>query len=155
MNVLLIVERPGSLAAITRRLEKSGCRCAFAHSYTEAARIAQTESFELILSAIPPRDNAMSSLTEGLAGTSASVFYAHPVEDGCWWLPALRKGLQCFGSPAMRAVEFTSVLDQVVEEAQRSGVSGQKLRPSAILLPGTVSGTEPEESASRHSVAAG
>jgi hypothetical protein len=154
LNVLLIVERPGTFAAIARRLEeKNACRCLFVHSYAEAKRLVQSRSFDLILSAIPPRNNAISSLAETLAGTRASVFYAHPVEDGCWWLPALRNGLQCFGTPALRPREFSSLLDQVVEEAQGRGAFGEKPPVPAFRPTHNSSGTDRGEPAHTHSVA--
>ncbi|HVB35009.1 MAG TPA: hypothetical protein VNJ52_11650 [Patescibacteria group bacterium] len=116
LSVLLIEEASGSFSGIIRRLEKTGCRCRSANSYAEARSMLAAETPELVLSAIPPREKAMSSLTAALAGTGASVFYAHLVEDSCWWLPALRNGLECFGAPAMRPGEFTSLLDRVVAE---------------------------------------
>lgn len=116
MRVLMIGEGSGSFSGITRRLERTGCRCRFANSYEEARRLVEKEDFKLVLSVIPPRENAMSLLTMAMAGTHANIFYAHPVEDSCWWLPMLRDGSQCFGKPALRPSEFTRLLDRVVEE---------------------------------------
>lgn len=118
LSVLLIGERPGTFSGIIRRLERYGCRCRLADSYAEAHRLVVAEAFELVLSVIPPRDRAMSSLTEALAGSRASVFYVHRVEDSCWWLPALRDGSPCLGAPALRPGDFMSMLDRVVEEAR-------------------------------------
>lgn len=130
LTVLLIAEGSGSFARIIRRLEKSGCSCRFASSYAEAQRLVRAQTFELVLSVIPPRENAMSCLTESLAGTHASVFYAHPVEDSCWWLPALRNGFKCFGAPALRPPEFTALLDAVVKQIREDRVSRQTSVPS-------------------------
>jgi len=128
-GVLLIGEGSGSFAGIIRRLEKSGCRCQVANSYAEAQHLVEEDGFELVLSVIPPRENAMSLLTVALAGTHANIFYAHRVEDGCWWLPVLRDGLQCFGAPALRPSEFTNLLDRVVLEIREH--EGKKLQPAA------------------------
>ena len=132
LRVLLIGEGSGSFSGIIRRLEKTGCRCQFANSYAEAQRLVEEEAFELVLSAIPPREKAMSLLTMALAGTHANVFYAHPVEDSCWWLPVLRDGLQCFGAPALRPSEFTRLLDRVVGGIQ--GRSDAGLQPATAKL---------------------
>lgn len=113
-RVLLIGEGSKSFAGIVRRLEKSGCGCRFANSYAEALRLIETEPFELVLSVIPPREKAVSSLASALKGTRATVFYAHLVEDSCWWVPSLRDGAECFGTPALRPAEFTGLLDRLV-----------------------------------------
>jgi hypothetical protein len=104
------------------------------NSYEEARHLIVTEAFELVLSVIPPRENAISTLAELLAGTQASVFYAHPVEDSCWWLPALRNGLQCLGAPALRPGEVTSLLDQLVEEIRERRASLREPRASSACL---------------------
>jgi hypothetical protein len=44
------------------------------------------------------------------------LFYSQPVEDGCWWLPALRHGQNCFGSSALRPSQFIAALDEAIEE---------------------------------------
>ena len=114
-GVLLIGESDRSFSHITRRLERHGCRCRFVNSYEQARQMLAQESFSLLLSVIPPRDNAMSLLTNMLVGSEASIYYAQPVEDSCWWLPALRQGERCFGTPALRPSEFATVLDREVE----------------------------------------
>lgn len=132
LSVLLIEEGSGSFSGIIRRLDKIGCRCRVAKSYAEARSLVAAETPELVLSVIPPRDNAMSSLTAALAGTNASVFYVHPVEDSCWWLPALCHGSPCFGAPALRPSEFTILLDRVVEEL-RQGRTLKPQQPEPVL----------------------
>jgi hypothetical protein len=49
-----------------------------------------------------------------------TLFYSQEVEDGCWWLPALRRGTNCFGAPAFRPSEFVTVLDETIEEIRSS-----------------------------------
>ncbi len=128
LRVLLIAESPGSLSVTIRRLEGSGCRCSVARSYGEARFLAQTETFELVLGAIPPRGNALSSLIEALAGTQANLFYAYQVEDGCWWLPAFRNGARCLGAPAFRPAEFAAMLERLLEEI-REGQAAKSPAP--------------------------
>jgi len=116
LNVLFIGESLRSFSHIAGRLERGGCRCRFAKTYEEARQSIQNEGFDLVLSVAQPRDNAISSITSLLAGTPASFFYALPVEETCWWLPALRQGKRCFGAPALRPSEFAGLLDEVVAE---------------------------------------
>jgi hypothetical protein len=135
VDVLLIGESVGSFSHIVERLEKSGCRCRFANSYEEAQQLLADETFELVLSVIAPHANSISSLADRLVGTHASVYYAQPVEDGCWWLPALRLGQRCFGTPALRPSEFAGVLGQLVQEVRTGHRSELKPVVRMFVLP--------------------
>lgn len=116
VKALLVGESPRSFAHIVKRLETAGYRCQFAVSHEEAAKLSETEAFALVLSVSKPQDGAIALLVERLAGTEATFFWAHPVEDGCWWLPALRHGERCFGRPALRPSEFAGELDRIIAE---------------------------------------
>lgn len=120
LNVLLIGDSPRSFTHIVNRLEKSGCDCRLVKSYDEARHAMLNEGFDIVLSVVAPRENAIVSLADTLAGTAASFFYALPVEESCWWLPALRRGQPCVGAPALRPNEFAGVLDEVVAEVRAS-----------------------------------
>ncbi|MDE3137003.1 MAG: hypothetical protein KGL59_10550 [Acidobacteriota bacterium] len=133
-GVLLIGESARSFTHIIRRLEHHGCRCRFVDSYEQAREFIRKEPFNLVLSVIPPREHAISSLTEMLFGTRASIYYAQLVEDGCWWLPALRQGERCFGAPALRPSEFASLLDQEVERSHKAAEAKPK-PPVAPVIP--------------------
>lgn len=135
INVLLIGESARSFSHIVERLERYGCRCRFADSYEEARRLLSAQDFELVLSVIPPRENAISSLANLLVGTRASVYYAQPVEDGCWWLPALRFGQRCFGAPALRPSEFAILLGEIVETIHTGKESEPEPAVRMLVLP--------------------
>jgi DNA-binding NtrC family response regulator len=115
-RVLLIGENSQGSSYLTKRLEGRGCDCRFATSYSEACALLQAEHFDLVLSPMRLRNASVFPLMDLLAGSSMSVFYSHAVEEGCWWLPALRRGQRCFGSSALRPSEFVIVLDEVIEE---------------------------------------
>ena len=53
-------------------------------------------------------------LIDLLAGSDSSLFYYRAVEEGCCWLPPERFGQRCFGSGALRAGEFASLLDKTI-----------------------------------------
>ena len=135
-TVLLIGESPRSFSHISKRLEESGCRCRFAQNYEEARQTLLQGNFDIVLSAVPPHDNAIASLVEILAGTGASFFYALPVEESCWWLPALRQGERCIGAPALRPNEFANVLSQVVEEFRSARTIEGKPEDLPVKIPG-------------------
>lgn len=138
LNVLLIGENWKKVSIVVRKLERNGFRCQFAASYSQARSLAVTGAIELVLTTIPPRGHAISSLAATLEGTHASLFYALSVEDGCWWLPALRNGSRCLGDPALRPAEFTRLLDEVIENALARRKGTQEAQQSLF-------GSPPEE----------
>ncbi|MDE3137002.1 MAG: hypothetical protein KGL59_10545 [Acidobacteriota bacterium] len=99
------------------------------------------------MSAIPPQPGAISSLTERLSGAKASFYYAYPVENGCWWMPALHRGERCFGAPAMRPAKFAGLIDQVVEEIRAERERERKIAPAAIARVVPVRPAQPRKSA--------
>jgi hypothetical protein len=116
IRVLLVGESAKSFRLMKRSLKRRRCRCRTATSYEQAHRLVGEDIPDVVLSTIPPRPGAISSMTELLEGTEASFYYAYPVEDGCWWLPALRRGERCLGAPALRSREFTLLFDRVLAE---------------------------------------
>ena len=42
------------------------------------------------------------------------MFQLLRVENGCWWLPVIRNGVDCVGTSAFSPKEFTSVLAEIV-----------------------------------------
>lgn len=95
----------------------------------------EAEKPDIVLSAIPPQLGAIAAMTDLLTGSRASFYYAYPVENSCWWLPALHRGERCLGAPAMRPGEFSDVLDQVVEEirSERESERRKAAKPIPIL----------------------
>ncbi len=55
-------------------------------------------------------------LRAALSGSRTTLFYMLPVEVGCWWVPILRIGAECFGCRALRPREFSDDLDRIVHE---------------------------------------
>jgi hypothetical protein len=117
-RALLIAEGLQSPSSLARRLEGQGCWCSFARSYREACSSLGNQDFDLVLSPLRLRGVTLFPLIDLLAGSRITLFYSHPVEQGCWWLPGLRRGQKCFGSAAFRPSEFVSVLDEAIVEVQ-------------------------------------
>lgn len=131
IRVLLVGETTNSFRRLKKSLGRRHCRYQTATSYEEAHRLIGEEMPDFVLSALRPRPGAISSLTERLSGSPASFYYAYPVEDGCWWLPALERGERCLGAPALRSTEFTRVFDSVLGEIRAEREAEQKLTAPA------------------------
>ena len=115
-RALLIAEGPQTPSCLARRLERQGYSCGFARSYREACSSLANQDFNLVLSPLRLRGVTLFPLVDLLEGSKVTLFYSHPVEQSCWWLPGLRWGQKCFGSAAFQPSEFVSVLDEVIVE---------------------------------------
>jgi hypothetical protein len=117
-KALLIGENPQGSSYLAKRMQGRGWECSCATSYQEACLLLRSEGFDLVLSPMRLRGATLFPLIELLEGSRVTLFYSHGVEQGCWWLPALRHGERCFGSCALRPSEFVSVLDEAIAEIQ-------------------------------------
>jgi hypothetical protein len=113
-KALVIAEGLQTTSCLARRLEGQGCSCSFVRSYREARSSLGNQDFDLVLSPLRLRGVTLFPLVDLLEGSKVTLFYSYPVEQGCWWLPALRRGQKCFGSAAFRPSEFVSMLDEVI-----------------------------------------
>ena len=116
VRVLLVGESPKVFSSCRRRLETNGCRCEFAECEREVWNILQQEQFDIVLSVHRGQSSEPESLGAFLSGSRTTLFYALPVENGCWWVPILKVGEECFGAPALRPTEFANALDEVLEQ---------------------------------------
>jgi hypothetical protein len=130
LNALLVGESILGASFLVNRLWQRGCRCQFATSYEELRAVLKEKDIDLVLCPTRLHGRNLLPLIDLLDGSNVSLFYAQSVEEGCWWLPALRKGHKCFGSCAVRPSEFIPVLDEVIDEARPGGRLNQRaVRP--------------------------
>src|ERR1700722_19856620 len=114
VRVLLVADSPKVFCSCRRRLEKNGCHCEFVECQREVWNVLEHRQFDIVLSVHRGRSARTESLGALLSGSRTTLFYALPVEKGCWWVPILKVGEECFGAPALRPTEFAYVLDEVL-----------------------------------------
>ena len=112
INVLVVGESP-CLFSSFRRLERLGCECHFAESHREVSALLSHTKLDIVLSLYT--HERLSQMMALLAGLRVSMFYMLPIEEGCWWLPVLRNGENCLGTPAIHTTEFTYVLIEIIK----------------------------------------
>lgn len=117
VKVLLVGRSERTLAHVSRYLAESGCECKFVSSYVDGLKLLAETSFDLVLCTGQP---GIRTLVSSLAGSPVSVFCAHAVEDGCWWLPVVRHGEECWGASALRPNEFRNLLDETLQALKSS-----------------------------------
>jgi hypothetical protein len=140
-NVLLIRESIQGSSLLTW-LDNRGCEYSFATSFQEAFLILTNREFDLVFSPTRLGDGNLYSIMNLLEGSGTTVFYFYAVEHGCWWIPALRHGRKCFGSPAFRGKEFVVVLDEVMTQIQQNMLATVERQP-LLILPTPVSVATP------------
>jgi hypothetical protein len=124
VRVLLLGECAKGSSHLLWHLEQRGCHCWFATSAEQGIALFKKHRFPLILSASPVRQ--ATRMIALLGRSNCSVFYAYPVENGCWWLPLINGGQKCFGAPALRPSEFADVLDQKLKEIRTNHFAAPK-----------------------------
>ena len=128
-RVLMIGEDAEESSYLASRLRDCGCECSFARTRRNAFHILHDQRFDLVLSVTSVCDGTLYFIMNLLEGSATTVFYYYVVEDGCWWLPALRRGQKCFGSPAFRSSEFAAHLDKTIQEIEGSPAIPQSVPP--------------------------
>jgi hypothetical protein len=118
VRVLVVGESYPEFLACRQFFTKYDCQCHFAKSHQEVRELLHLWQFDIVLSAQRIPDGSIRGLVALLSGSRASVFYSLRVEEGHWWMPVLRLGKECFGTPAFRAGEFVSVLDRIVKRVE-------------------------------------
>jgi len=116
VQVLLVGDSPKVFAACRRRLETNGCHCEFAECEREVWNVIKQRQFDIVLSVHRGRSARTESLGALLSGSRTTLFYALPVENGCWWVPILKAGEECFAASALRPAEFANALDEVIQQ---------------------------------------
>jgi hypothetical protein len=113
---VLLVGRNGSWGTtVLKSLAKFGSKTYFVAQDAVTSKTVTQGAFDLVLldSTVSPEQRRQ--IASQLVGSETSVFYTFPVENGCWWLPALRRGQDCHGDPAFRRKEFAEELERMLD----------------------------------------
>jgi len=112
-DVLLVGQNLHSALALTDRLHQWGFRCHFAGNMRAASDLLSSHPVDLVLSNTHLPDGTGFGLLMALAGLPVTAFLCLPVEDGCFWLPAIDGGKECLGLPALRPAEFARAIEEM------------------------------------------
>jgi hypothetical protein len=119
--VVLLVGRNGSWGtSVLKSLEKFACELFYVPPQSVTSQYVRNGAYSLILLDSTVSSEQRRQLASELAGSEASIFYTFPVENGCWWLPALRRGHNCHGAPAFRRNEFPFELERLLRDRSES-----------------------------------
>ncbi len=112
-DVLLVGQSFHNARALADRLHRWGLRCRLAVDMRAAFDLLSSRPVDLVLSSTHLSDGTGFGLLMALAGLPVTAFLCLPVENSCFWLPAIDGGKECLGLPALRPSEFASALEDM------------------------------------------
>lgn len=113
IDVLLVGPGFPDSQALTDRLRRWGFRCHFANGVHTARELVSSVRVDLVLSNTRLPDGSGFGLVACLSGLPVTAFLCFPVEDSCFWLPAVDAGRDCLGLPALWPLEFVNTLEEM------------------------------------------
>ena len=113
-KVLLVGPQFPYAAATIDWFRRRQRECAIVSTRREACDLFLAGKYDLILSNNQLSDGSGFGLIELLAGFPVTLFISHPIEDSCIWLPAILRGVECWGSCALKPREFVRLIEEVI-----------------------------------------
>lgn len=129
VRALLVGRRLSNDYGLLERLAKCGWKCAAAEAAQHAFELAAADRFDLILSETHLPDGNFQDLMKLLADSDSSLYTFLPVQDDSWWVPVIRRGQFCLGTPALRSREFCEELTEILERAPAPRMPLQRAQP--------------------------
>jgi hypothetical protein len=121
-DVLLVGEIHRRAQTSSYLLRRWGFRCHFAANVQAASRLLNSHPIDLVLSTTQLSDGTGVGFLAALSGLPVTAFLCLPVENGCYWLPALDAGKNCLGLSALRSSEFARALEEMTRGLSHPGV---------------------------------
>jgi len=112
-DALLVGHSFPTAHVLTDRLCRWGFRCHLASDLRQAFGLLILHPVDLVLSNTHLPDGTGIDLLPALAGRPVTAFLCLPVENSCFWLPAIDGGKECLGLPALRPLEFASAIEKM------------------------------------------
>jgi hypothetical protein len=103
----------GSTAANNWFLKRRSV-CRVVSTVREAHESTRSHRFDLVLSSYHLPDGTGFELIDSFPVPPASYFLSHRVENGCIWLPAILRGVRCWGSAVLRPAAFIRLLADLI-----------------------------------------
>jgi hypothetical protein len=123
VKVLVVDEKLQEPCAYRRILERNDCQCFFANSQKDVALMPELGTVDIVLSSLKVPGKSIRWLIALLSGLRASAFYSLRLEESYWWVPVLKLGKECLGTPAFPPSGFAGVFDQLVKEIRSKTIA--------------------------------
>lgn len=112
-DILLVGQGFHNAEACKDLLRKWGFRCHFASNLRLARELLGSVRVDTVLTSTNLPDGTGLGLVAEMSGLPVTVFLCLPVQDSCFWVPAVDVGKICLGLPALRPEEFARALKEM------------------------------------------
>ncbi len=123
VKVLVVDEKLQDSCVYRRILERNDCQCFFASSQKDVALMPDLGTVDIVLSSLKIPGKSIHWLIALLSGSRASAFYSLRLEESYWWVPVLKLGKECLGTPAFPPRGFAGVFEQLVKEIRSKSMA--------------------------------
>jgi hypothetical protein len=134
-NVLLVGQHFHRARRLTDKLQGWKFQNHFAGNIRAASDLLSSRRIDLVLSHTYLPDGTGSGLLAALAHLPVTAFLCLPVENSCYWLPAIDGGTKCLGVPALRPLEFARTLEEMARGLS-TGTQASCSRLGALIASG-------------------
>jgi len=114
-NVFLVGENMHNAIALVDRLDRWKFQCHFARNMRAASALLSSRPVDLVLSNTYLSDGTGYGLLKVLVGLPITAFLCLPIENSCFWLPAIDDGKDCLGLPALWPSGFARAIEEMVQ----------------------------------------
>jgi CheY-like chemotaxis protein len=114
-NILLVGQNFQNAQTLTRWLDRWRFLCHVATNVRAARDFIAMQPVDLVLSNTHLPDGTGYRLLMNLERLPISAFLCVPVENSCFWLPAIDRGKKCLGLPALRPSEFARAIEEMAQ----------------------------------------
>lgn len=114
-EALLIGDEFRTALTLLDRMWRWGFQCHFAPTLQAASRFANMQPVDVILSERHPSDGTVAQLMNAFCDLPVTAYVCFPVDRGCFWLPVLDHGRNCWGSAALRPKELAQALQRLAQ----------------------------------------
>lgn len=134
-GVLFVGEYPALSASLARVLNSLGCECRYAETCEEALATMDRRKFRVVLSKPKLADGNARKLIPMIEAASGWLFLSFPVEEGCWWIPAMEDGQLCIEAVALHSREFSKSLLNILKTILPAPVETSPVAGATVIEP--------------------
>jgi response regulator RpfG family c-di-GMP phosphodiesterase len=113
-NALLVGQNLHSARALKDKLHRWKFQYHFASNIRAASDLLNSHPVDLVLSNTYLPDGTGFGLLAALDHIPVTAYLCLPVENSCFWVPAIDVGKECLGLPALRPSEFVRTREEMV-----------------------------------------
>jgi DNA-binding NtrC family response regulator len=121
-KILLVGSRVAGPSFI-HGLSRLDYECKTLDTLGEALQLLKTEPFQMVLAQVRLEDGSGSTLMGPVVESGGDLFLHVVVQNGSVWMPAVRKGRDCWGASALKPGDFKRQLASAAHTERSNGMA--------------------------------